>query len=475
MQNLINLLFINQSRRDSADLRSNKSFSKLSIILIGLAIIFSLFSKKHWNSENRVIAWDVISYYAYLPATFIYHDLSLEFIDDYKGDHQFIIWAETVTNGKKVLKMSMGLSFLYLPFFCLGHFFALITDFDAGGYSAPYKFALQLSGLFYLIIGLIFLRKILLRYFSEKVSALSILLLFFATNLHYYSTHEATMSHAYNFSLFAIFIWLTIRWFENPTIKYTIFVGLLSGMIVLVRPTNILVLLFFVFWDVKSITDLKTRFRLFYEKIGKFLLMALFACLVWLPQFLYWKMQTGSFLYFSYGDEGFFFDNPQIINGLFSYRKGWLIYSPIIIFALIGIFFLKEKLKAFFLPALIFTVLNIYVVLSWWAWWYGGSFGLRAFIDSYALLIFPLAALLSYFYEGKKKISQSIVLVLSIVFIAHGIFQTQQYYHGSIHWDSMSKGAYWDSFGRLRPSEKFHSLLIPPDYEKAKKGERELN
>jgi len=449
----------------------HKSFSKLSIILIGLAIVFSMLSKKHWNSEKRIIAWDVITYYAYLPATFIYHDISLEFIDNYKGEHHFIIWAETTPNGKKVLKMTMGLSLLYLPFFLLSHVFALITDFDAGGYSAPYKFALQLSSLFYLIIGLVFLRKTLLRYFSDKVSSLSILLIFFATNLQYYSTHEATMSHAYNFSLFAIFIWLTIRWYEKLSIKNTILLGLLSGMIILVRPTNILVLLFFVFWDVKSITDFKNRLRLFYKEIGKFLLMVLFAFLIWLPQFLYWKMQTSSFLYFSYGDEGFFFDSPQIINGLFSYRKGWLIYSPIMIFAIIGIFFLKEKLKAFFLPVLIFIVLNIYVVLSWWAWWYGGSFGLRAFIDSYALLIFPLAALLSYFYEGKKKISQLIVLVLSIVFIAHGIFQTQQYYHGSIHWDSMSKAAYWNSFGRLRPTEKFNSLLIAPDYEKAKKGE----
>ena len=447
------------------------NYSKLSIIVIVLVVLFSFVSKKHWNSENRVIAWDVISYYAYLPATFIYIDPGLDFMDDYEGDHKFIFWPETTANGKKVIKTSMGMSYLYLPFFLVGHAFALITDYDSGGYSAPYKFVLQLSNLFYLIIGLIFLRKTLLRYFSEEVSSLSILLIFFATNLHYYSTHEATMSHGYSFTLIAVFIWLTIQWYEKPSFKNTIFIGLLSGLIVLVRPTNILVILFFVFWDIKTVTDLKNRFLLFYEKISSVFLMALFAFLVWIPQFLYWKIQTGSFLYFSYGNERFFFDNPQIINGLFSYRKGWLLYSPIMIFALVAIFFLKDKLKAFFLPVLIFTMLNIYVVLSWWAWWYGGSFGLRAFIDSYAILIFPLAALLSYFYVGKKKFARSIVLILSVVFIAHGIFQTQQYYHGSIHWDSMSKASYWDSFGRLRPTEKFNSLLIPPDYEKAKKGE----
>ena len=454
-------------------LKITDSYSKLSVIIISLAVLFSFVSKKHFLSENKVIAWDVISYYAYLPATFIYHDLSLDFIDDYKGEHKFIFWPETAPNGGKVIKTSMGMSFLYMPFFFIGHLYAVNSEYDAGGYSVPYKFALQLSTLFYLIIGLLFLRKSLVRYFSEEVSALSIFLVFFATNLHFYSTHEATMSHAYSFSLIAIFVWLTIVWYEKPIVKNTIFIGLLSGLIVLVRPTNILVLLFFAFWDVKNTSDFKNRLILFTRKFGQVFLMALLAILVWLPQLLYWKMQTGSFFYFSYGDEQFFFNNPQIINGLFSYRKGWLLYTPIMFFALLGIFFLRNKLKAFFLPILIFTVLNIYVILSWWSWWYGGSFGLRAFIDSYALLIFPLAAIIAFFFNKKKKMIKIMILVLSVLFIGHGIFQTQQYYHGAIHWDSMTKDAYWDSFGRLRPSVKFKDLLKAPDYEKAKRGEKE--
>jgi len=186
-------------------------------------------------------------------------------------------------------------------------------------------------------------------------------------------------------------------------------------------------------------------------------------------------MQTGSFLYFSYGEERFFFDNPQIFRGLFGYRKGWLLYAPIMFFALIGVFFLRNKLKAFFLPIILFVTLNIYVILSWWAWWYGGSFGLRAFIDSYALLIFPLAAIISFFYQKSNKKIRLAVFASAVLFISHGMFQTKQYHYGAIHWDSMSKAAYWDSFGNLKQSEKFNSLLIHPDYEKAKKGEKELN
>jgi hypothetical protein len=449
------------------------SYTKIVIVVIAITVSFTFVKHKYWNLDSKIIAWDVISYYAYLPATFIYHDPGLSFLDNYKGEHKFTFWPETAPNGKRVIKTSMGLSFLYMPFFFMGHIVALLTNYDAGGYSAPYKFFLQFGSLFYLLIGLIFLRKTLLSFFSEQVSAISILLIFFATNLHYYTAYEPTMSHAYNFSLFAIFIWLSIKWYDKPNFKNTIFIGLLSGLIVLVRPTNILILIFFILWDVKSTKEFTTRIQLFYKHIDKVLLMASMAFLVWLPQFLYWKMQTGQFLYFSYGDEGFFFNDPQIINGLFSYRKGWLLYTPVMLFALIGIFFLKEKLKSFFYPVLILTVANIYVILSWWSWWYGGSYGQRAFIDSYALLIFPLAAILSYFYRTKKgKIA---VLIFSSVFLFHGIFQTFQYYFGAIHWDSMTKAAYWDSFGHLHPSSKFQSLLKAPDYEKAMKGERDIN
>ncbi len=448
------------------------SYTKIVLIIIGISVFFTFLRHKYWNNEDKIIAWDVISYYAYLPATFIYQDVSLTFTDNYKGKHKFIFWPETAPNGKKVIKTSMGLSFLYMPFFLLGHVVALITNYDAGGYSAPYKFFLQFGSFFYLLIGLFFLRKVLLNYFSEEVAAVSMLLIFFATNLFYYSAYEPTMPHVYNFSLFAVFIFLTLKWYETPNYKYSVLLGLLSGLIILTRPSNILIILFFIFWDIKNSEDLKTRFKTFYANLPKLILMAVMAFLVWIPQLLYWKMQTGQFLYFSYGDESFFFNDPQIINGLFSYRKGWLLYAPVMFFALLGIFFLKGKLRAFFYPILIFTIFNIYVILSWWSWWYGGSYGLRAFIDSYALLIIPLAAFIDYFYTVMKK--RAVVLIIATLFIFHGVFQTFQYYYGAIHWDSMTKEAYWDSFGHLHPSAKFQSLLKAPDYEKAMKGERDI-
>ena len=66
--------------------------------------------------------------------------------------------------------------------------------------------------------------------------------------------------------------------------------------------------------------------------------------LVWVPQMIYWKEMTGRWLYFSYGsDERFFFGDPAIIKGLFSYRKGLFIYTPLLLFAFAGVISLWLK------------------------------------------------------------------------------------------------------------------------------------
>jgi hypothetical protein len=190
---------------------------------------------------------------------------------------------------------------------------------------------------------------------------------------------------------------------------------------------------------------------------------------VWLPQFLYWKATTGSYLFFSYGDERFYFGNPHIIAGLFGYRKGWLLYTPIMIMALIGIILMKPRQNPFSIGLYLFIPLNIYIIVSWWCWWYGGGFGNRPFIDSYPLLALGLATL---FHEvSKNRIALSITTLVSVLLFSLNIFQNYQYHYGSIHWDSMTKDAYWDSAGHLYPTKNFYYLLEPPDYERALKGE----
>ena len=103
------------------------------------------------------------------------------------------------------------------------------------------------------------------------------------------------------------------------------------------------------------------------------------------------------------------------------------------------------------------------ILSAWCFWWYGGSYGNRAFIDFYALFAIPIAASLHYAF--RKRWSMIAALVISGVFLFHNYFQIQQYRNRAIHFVSMTKEAYWESFGRRWPSDKYWSMLEYPDYE----------
>ncbi|MGC9375689.1 MAG: hypothetical protein ACP5DQ_11690, partial [Bacteroidales bacterium] len=246
--------------------------------------------------------------------------------------------------------------------------------------------------------------------------------------------------------------------------------GMVSGLITLIRPTNIIVLVLFFLWNITSIKDFKDRVLWFLKEYKLILIMASAFILIWIPQFIYWYWVSGKIFYFSYGEIGgkFFFLNPQIKNILISYKKGWFVYTPIMLFAFAGIFTLPKLRKGLFIPIFIFSIINIYILASWWCWWFGGSFGLRAFIDSYAIMAIPLGAIITRF--SFKKYLKIISFGFISVLILFNIFQIQQYTHQAIHYWWMNKEAYWETFLKLRPTERYWQLITLPDYEKARKG-----
>jgi len=445
--------------------------SSFAAILAVFIVLHAILQDKRWKNPDCVIEWDVISYYDYLPAAFIYHDMDLSFKDSYNGPNRILFWPQTAPTGKYVIKTTMGLSFLYLPFFALGHAMALITGVDAGGFSEPYRFALMMSSIFFLALGLYYLRKLLLTFYSDIVTAVVIAGFVFGTNLFWYSTYQATMPHVYSFCLIAMFLWYTVRWYQKPSVANSVISGFLLGLISLIRPTNAIIILVFLFFDTYNFKTIKERVGYLWDHSRNILLMAAVALLVWVPQMVYWKAMTDHFLFFSYTDnERFFFNNPQILNGLLSFRKGLLIYTPILVLAFAGIWYLWRSKSPFALSFSVFLPINIYIIFSWWCWWYGGSFGSRPFIDCYALMAVSVASVLQGCFKTKRYSVRTVLATFYVLIVSLGIYYHKQYYYGSIHWDSMTKEAFIDSFGRLRPSPEFHSLLHQPDYEKAKAG-----
>lgn len=226
----------------------NITFSKLSLWLLSIVMLWTFFSLKKWaytETKQKIIMWDVTSYYCYLPATFIMHDVSLEFTrrgadKSYEENHQY--WYQTAPNGGRVIKFTMGMAVMYSPFFFIAHAFAHLFGYEANGFSTPYEFFIALSSLVYLFIGLLYLRKTLLLFYNEVVSGITLLCVLLGTNLYYYTSTEPAMSHAYSFAVVAGFVYQVIKWHTIPSFKRAIIIGLLFGLIVLIRPVNIIII-----------------------------------------------------------------------------------------------------------------------------------------------------------------------------------------------------------------------------------------
>ena len=453
-------------------MKNRFDFVTLAIAISVFISLWHVYNIRSWKDPGRVIAWDVISYYAYLPATFIYHDITLKFIDQGTDYPEMLFWPNYTSDNQYVIKTSMGMSYVYAPFFFFAHATIGLTDYNPSGFSPHYKYFLVIGGIIFYLTGLIFLRRILIRYFNQLTASLTLIMIALGTNLFYYSSTEATMPHVYLFALTNIFLYITVKWYEAPGIGKSIILGILTGIISLIRPTNILIVIVFILLDIHRWNDVRLRLIFFRKHFYHIIIIVVLTFILWIPQFLYWKTVTGHWVFFSYIGERFFFLQPQIINGLFSFRKGWLLYTPVMIFALAGIPVLWKQRKEFFWPVLVLFMAYIYVIYSWWCWWYGGSLGSRPMIDIYGLLAIPMAAFLKWILERKQWVKLSLI-ALFLMLGLKGLYFNIQYYYGSVHWDGMTREAYMKSFFRTKKFEELDELINIPDYSTAKEGKED--
>jgi hypothetical protein len=298
--------------------------------------------------------------------------------------------------------------------------------------------------------------------------------------LFYYSTGANETDHVYSFFLVSAFLLINYHWQYKANIYLSLLLGLVIGLISLIRVSETILVVFIFFWGVYNKETFKLQFsKLLNYKIHIAILIVCFT-IVWLPQLLIWKNLTGNYFFRPGDNEQYFWLDPQIFNILFSFRKGWLLYSPLVILSFIGIFFMKGEVKKFRLVIIIVIITNIYILSCWWNWFYGGGFGGRVFIPSLAWLAIPIASLCTYLFQMQhtNKAYQFVLLVFFIIVfsgISLNLGQTYQYLKGYIHYDATSKESYKFMFGKYdlfgKEGDKYWTLLNYHDDAKLKSGE----
>jgi hypothetical protein len=385
-----------------------------------IVLAFTFYPKWEKSGSEAAISWDVAGYYYYLPAIFIYKDLKkVAFHTDldkkygYQGSDFYA--ALPSTNGNLVMKYTSGMAIMYTPAFLVAHALATPMGYTADGFSKPYQVAIGVWSLLLTLIGLWFLRKLLLKAgFEDKAVGYTLLAIALITNFTEYSAINNAMAHGYIFTLYAIMLWITMRFYETPSVFRAFGIGLTIGLAIISRPTELGIVLIPFFWQISGKTDLYNRFLFFKKQYAKILLTAFTIICIGSIQLIYWKYVSGHFLYNSYGPEGKMeWFKTHIIDGLVSAQKGWLVYTPIMLFSVIGFIFLYKKHRPFFGSIFLFTLLFIYISFAHKFWVYGGGLGQRQMIQVYPLLAFPMAA----FFEKimQSKMWSSVVLVASLI------------------------------------------------------------
>lgn len=402
----------------------------------------------------KSISFDVFGYYLYLPAIVIHQDPGLEkgdwlqeLFEKYRpSDHLYQVWGGH--KGRGYTKYSIGLSFIYLPFFLIAHIIALSGDYPADGLSYPYQLMMGIGSYIIVFIGLVFAAKVLRRFFSDGISAVTILLLFLGTNYLQLASFQTHTAHPIMFTLYSIVAWLAIRWNENNfDFKTGKKLFAVYALAMLARPNSILLGFFILLYNVNSIDVLKAKVQLFWARKKEIRTYALIVFLVALPQMLYWLYTTGKPIIYSYPNDGFDFLSPFFKESLFSYRKGWLLYTPIMVLSIVGVFVVYKNYPALKWAIPAFSLLNIYMLCSWNAWWFGGSYGNRGYVESYAIMLIPLAAFIQWAIKSNGFIKLLSTLLI-VGFCALNIFQTWQMNHWILDANYMTKNYYWAVFGK---------------------------
>ncbi|HET6226584.1 MAG TPA: hypothetical protein VFF27_09915 [Bacteroidia bacterium] len=411
------------------------SFSFYSIIIsisLALLIRFCYWQNNLQNGYNAT-SWDAFGYYMYEPGFLIYKDVKkldwLPAIDStYHVTGGALYQAHKKENGNYVFKYLGGISILQAPFFYVGHLIAYFNQIPQDGFSWPYQYAIMFAAIAWYLIGLIFLRKVLLVYFSDLVTGLVILTLFITTNLPQYVAIDGAMSHSFIFPLYCFVLWLTCKWHQQPSALLAVGIGLTCGLATICRPTEIIMIFIPILWGTATKVDARQKWVLVKQNKGHLLAALIGGCIGVLPQLLYWKYVTGSFVYDVGSKWNFLTPWFRLLIGFYS---GWFIYTPVTILFIIGLWCMKNQ--PFKKSVIAFCLLNIYIVISWSDWKYGVSYSGRALMQASPVYAFALASFLKKYYQDRKWVFTTGLLLLACInFYQIKIYNSGIYSHFSV-------------------------------------------
>lgn len=382
---------------------------------------------------NPWVRGDGVGYYAYARALLIEHHL--DFRQDWLhanssfrmgrvDDQDRILPAEFTSTGHLDNHFSIGPAILWTPFLLAAQAAVKINHLLGGhiladGFSYPYIFAIALGTACYGFLGLWLSFEIARKYFPERWAFLGTLGIWFASSLPVYMYFNPSWSHAHSAFMVALFFWYWDRTRADRTWTQWLVLGLISGLMMDVYYVCAVLLLVPLaeslagYWQGIQARQMQQVARLFFQNA----LFALLAFLAFLPTLIVKKIIYGGYLDFGY-HEHWALASPALLRVCFSSDHGLFSWTPVILFAVLGLVLLQKQDRALSLYALLAFVIYLYAIGCYENWAGISSFGNRFFVALTPLFILGLASLFDWLAAAWQERRAAILAVsLTVVLI----------------------------------------------------------
>jgi hypothetical protein len=415
-------------------------------IIFGLLLLLNvMLLVGRFYITQSVLGGDSVYYYSTIRSLVI--DGNIDYRNEYQHFHREVssftgnpkiptIPAAHPVTKRLPNRYPIGNAIALIPFFVIAHLLSLVLSsiglpVVTDGYGVIYQLFTSLGSLLYGFLGLIIIYFLGRKQFdsfsfdrfshNSSVAFVGTIAIWLATPLIYYMTMEPLMSHTTSMFFASLFVAIWYVTYTKPTVVTAIALGVLGGMLCITRYQDILFLLIPIGSAIAAVPvypKVKPWGRRAPPHPLKLLLITLIAaalviCLqLYITWYLYGTPFTTGYVYVG---DSFNWLSPKLGVTLFSSKGGLLLWSPILLFAIVGlILFLRKQILSGILLGI--TLLSTWYLISAWSSPEGGdSFGNRMMLSFSIVFAIGLMQFLSTF--ERQKILYRVILILFGIFV----------------------------------------------------------
>src|SRR6266436_37408 len=349
---------------------------------------------------NPWVRGDGVGYYAYARAPLIQHNL--DFTRDYQEANASFRENRLDKNGQPTPEFrtrtghvenhfTVGPAILWAPFLLVAHAGVLFarsfgSTIPADGFSTPYRIAMALSTAFYGFLGLLISFRIACKYVAETWALLATLAIWWASSLPVYMYFNPSWSHAHSAFVVALFLWYWLETRDARTLGQWILLGAIAGLMLDVYYANVML---FVILPLEGVREYSAAVRKatpstprVSQLFARHAAFAVTLLLCMIPTFIAHRIIYGSIFETGYIPiRDWFWLSPYLFSVLFSANHGLLSWTPVLLFAVVGLIAFWRSVPCVGGGVLVLALGFCYFIASYPDWAGISSYGSRFFVS----------------------------------------------------------------------------------------------